>query len=135
MRVLFRSLCLGLAMLWVSLLVLIPLTAVVVSAADGGWCAFWRMITNRQTAAAIRLTVGHARLVTAVNVVMGTLIAWVLVRDRFFGKRVLEVLIDIPFALPRSWPGSCCSPCTGRTALSASTWPTRDPRCSSPSCS
>ncbi|HEY9556158.1 MAG TPA: sulfate ABC transporter permease subunit CysT [Acidimicrobiales bacterium] len=91
---------LGLAMLWFSLLVLIPLTAVVVSAADGGWSAFWRTITNEQTAAAIRLTVGHALLVTAVNVVMGTLIAWVLVRDRFLGKRVLEVLIDIPFALP-----------------------------------
>src|SRR3546814_6850046 len=87
-------------MLWFSLLVLIPLTAVVVSAADGGWSAFWSTITNEQTAAAIRLTVGHALLVTGVNVVMGTLIAWVLVRDRFLGKRVLEVLIDIPFALP-----------------------------------
>src|SRR5690349_25175038 len=50
--------------------------------------------------AAIKLTVGQAALVTGVNVVMGTLIAWVLVRDRFFGKRVLEVLVDIPFALP-----------------------------------
>ena len=91
---------LGLAMLWFSLLVLIPLAAVVVTAADGGWSAFWRTITNEQTAAAIRLTVGHALLVTAVNVVMGTLIDWVLVRDRFLGKRALEVLIDIPFALP-----------------------------------
>ena len=87
-------------MLWFSLLVLIPLAAVVVTAADGGWSAFWRTITNEQTAAAIRLTVGQALLVTVVNVVMGTLIAWVLVRDRFFGKRALEVLIDIPFALP-----------------------------------
>jgi sulfate transport system permease protein len=91
---------LGVAMLWFSLLVLIPLTAVVVTAADGGWSSFWRTITNEQTAAAIKLTVGHAFLVTAVNVVMGTLIAWVLVRDQFKGKRVLEVLIDIPFALP-----------------------------------
>src|SRR3546814_15808494 len=91
-------------MLWFSLLVLIPLTAVVVSAADGGWSAFWRTITNEQTAAAIRLTVGHALLVTAVNVVIGTLIAWVLVRDRFFGKRLLEVLLDIPFALPTIVP-------------------------------
>ncbi|HEX5944706.1 MAG TPA: sulfate ABC transporter permease subunit CysT [Acidimicrobiales bacterium] len=91
---------LGLAMLWFSLLVLIPLAAVVVTAADGGWSAFWRTITNEQTAAAIRLTVGQALLVTVVNVVMGTLIAWVLVRDRFLGKRALEVLIDIPFALP-----------------------------------
>ena len=91
---------LGVAMLWFSLLVLIPLIAVVVTAADGGWEAFRAALTNEQTAAAIRLTVGMALLVTAVNVVMGTLIAWVLVRDRFAGKRLLEVVIDIPFALP-----------------------------------
>ena len=87
-------------MLWFSLLVLIPLTAVVVTASDGGWSEFWNAITNEQTAAAIRLTVGSALIVTLVNIVMGTLIAWVLVRDQFFGKRALEVLIDIPFALP-----------------------------------
>lgn len=91
---------LGVGMLWFSLLVLIPLSAVVFTAADGGWSAAWATITNEQTAAAIRLTVGSALLVTAVNVVMGTLIAWVLVRDQFVGKRALEVLIDIPFALP-----------------------------------
>ena len=50
--------------------------------------------------AALELTVGHAVLVTAIDVVMGTAIAWVLVRDSFVGKRVLEVVIDIPFALP-----------------------------------
>jgi sulfate transport system permease protein len=91
---------LGVTVLWFSVLVLIPLTAVVVTASEGGWSRFWRSITNEQTAAAIRLTVGSALLVTLVNVVMGTLIAWVLVRDEFVGKRVVEVLIDIPFALP-----------------------------------
>ncbi len=91
---------LGVAMLWFSLLVLLPLAAVVATAAEGGWAGFWRAVTNEQTLAAIELTVGSALLVTAVNVVMGTLIAWVLVRDDFAGKRVLEVLIDIPFALP-----------------------------------
>jgi sulfate transport system permease protein len=80
--------------------VLIPLAAVLVTASEAGWSGFWRTVTNEQTAAAIRLTVGTALLVTLVNVVMGTVIAWVLVRDRFFGQRVLEVLIDIPFALP-----------------------------------
>jgi sulfate transport system permease protein len=85
---------------WFSLLVLIPLAAVVATAAEGGWSAFWRAVTNEQTAAAIKLTVGQALLVTAVNIVMGTLIAWVLVRDQFFGKRLVEVLIDLPFALP-----------------------------------
>lgn len=91
---------LGLAMLWFSLLVLIPLAAVVVTASEAGWSGFWRTVTNEQTAAAIRLTVGAAAAVTLVNVVMGTLIAWVLVRDRFPGKRALEILIDVPFALP-----------------------------------
>jgi sulfate/thiosulfate transport system permease protein len=91
---------LGVALLWFSLLVLIPLTAVVAVAVEGGPGAFWSAVTAPQTAAAIRLTVGTAAAVTAVNVVMGPLIAWVLVRDRFAGKRALEVLIDIPFALP-----------------------------------
>lgn len=87
-------------MLWFSLLVLIPLAAVVAAASADGLGAFWDAVTNEQTFASIRLTVGIAFLVTVVNVVMGTLIAWVLVRDNFFGKRVLEILIDIPFALP-----------------------------------
>jgi sulfate transport system permease protein len=91
---------LGVALLWFSLLVLIPLSAVVAAAVEGGWSEFWQAVTTPQTAAAIRLTVGTAFLVTLVNVVMGTLIAWVLVRDRFVGKRWVEVLIDIPFALP-----------------------------------
>lgn len=91
---------LGLAVLWFSLLVLLPLTAVVVAASDGGWAGFSRALTNEQTMAAIRLTVGTALVVTVVNVFMGTLIAWVLVRDHFVGKRLLEVLIDLPFALP-----------------------------------
>lgn len=91
---------LGVAMLWFSVLVLIPLIAVIVTASEGGWGKFWRSITNEQTAAAIRLTVGGAVIVTLINVVMGTVIAWVLVRDDFPGKRALEVLIDIPFALP-----------------------------------
>lgn len=87
-------------MIWFSALVLIPLAAVVITAAEGGWGAFWATITGPQTAAAIKLTVFTAFGVTAVNVVMGPLIAWVLVRDRFWGKSVLEVMIDIPFALP-----------------------------------
>jgi sulfate transport system permease protein len=91
---------LGLAMIWFSLLVLIPLSAVVAKTVGGGWSVFYDTITNEQTWAALKLTVGEAALVTVLNVVMGTLIAWVLVRDRFVGKRALEVVIDIPFALP-----------------------------------
>ena len=91
---------LGVALTWFSLLVLIPLCLVVIQSIDGGWATFRETLTNPQTAAALRLTVTQALIVTAINVVMGTLIAWVLVRDDFWGKRVLEVVIDIPFALP-----------------------------------
>ena len=91
---------LGVAMLWFSALVLIPLAAVVVHGTENGWTAFTDAITGEQTWAAIELTVLTALGVTVVNVFMGTLIAWVLVRDRFVGKRALEILIDIPFALP-----------------------------------
>ena len=91
---------LGIAMLWFSLLVLIPLTAVFATTVGGGWDSFVAALTNEQTAAAVRLTVEQSLLVTAVNVVMGTAIAWVLVRDRFWGRAALDVVIDIPFALP-----------------------------------
>ncbi|MCU1504104.1 MAG: sulfate transporter, inner rane subunit CysT [Ilumatobacteraceae bacterium] len=91
---------LGVGMIWFSLLVLIPLSAVIVKAKTGGWDGYWHTLTNAQTWAAIKLTVEQSLLVTLLNVVMGTLIAWVLVRDQFFGKRALEVVIDIPFALP-----------------------------------
>jgi len=91
---------LGVTMTWFSLIVLIPLAAVIATAAEGGVEEFWRSITTRQTAHAIWLTVLSALAVTVTNVVAGTAIAWVLVRDRFPGKAVLEILIDIPFALP-----------------------------------
>jgi sulfate transport system permease protein len=88
------------AVLWLSLLVLIPLAAVVANAANGGWAGVVTTLSNPQTLAAIRLTLAQAAGVTVVNVVMGTLIAWVLVRDEFPGKRVVEIVIDVPFALP-----------------------------------
>ena len=91
---------LGIALTWFSLLVLIPLCLIIVQASEGGWSVYADTLGNPQTAAALKLTVGQALLVTVVNIVFGTLIAWVLVRDEFPGKRVLEVIIDIPFALP-----------------------------------
>src|SRR3954454_13245181 len=94
------ALGLGVAMLWFSLLVLIPLAAVVVVAAEGGWGNFVDAVTNKQTFAALRLTLLSSVGVTMLNMVMGTIIAWVLVRDRFPGKRILDLFIDIPFALP-----------------------------------
>ncbi len=94
------ALGLGVALTWFSLLVLIPLAAVVATAAAGGWSEFLTVLQNDMTAAALRLTVGSAVIVTLLNVVMGTIIAWVLVRDRFWGRSVLNLVIDLPFALP-----------------------------------
>ncbi len=94
------ALGLGISMIWFSLLVLIPLVAVLIAAADLGLAGFWDVVSSPQTAAALRLTVVQALAVTLLNVVMGTALAWVLVRDHFWGKRLLDVVIDVPFALP-----------------------------------
>jgi sulfate transport system permease protein len=91
---------LGVAVLWLSLLVLLPLAAVVAKGAGDGWSGFWNAIDNHPALTAIRLTVLCALAVAVVNAVLGTLIAWVLVRDDFWGKRFVEAVIDIPFALP-----------------------------------
>ncbi|MEP9362367.1 sulfate ABC transporter permease subunit CysT [Nocardioides sp. CN2-186] len=91
---------LGVAMIWFSLLVLIPLSAIVVKATGGGWSTFESVLTNENTRAALQLTVVSSLIITAINMVMGTVIAWVLVRDRFPGKAVLDLVIDIPFAMP-----------------------------------
>nr|WP_179664984.1 sulfate ABC transporter permease subunit CysT [Nocardioides panaciterrulae] len=91
---------LGVAMVWFSLLVLIPLSAIVVKAAGGGWSTFEHVLTSDQTRSALQLTVLSALAVTALNMVMGTAIAWMLVRDRFRGMGLLDLLIDIPFAMP-----------------------------------
>ena len=94
------ALGLGIAMLWFSLLVLIPLSVIVARAATGGWDSYFDILQNDQTWAAVSLTVGRRPWSPLINVVMGTVIAWVLVRDRFPGKAILNVIIDVPFALP-----------------------------------
>jgi sulfate transport system permease protein len=87
-------------MIWFSLLVLIPLAAIVATAGKDGWSGYVDTLTNPQTWSAIKLTVEQSALVTVLNVVMGTMIAWVLVRDRFWGRGLLDLVIDIPFAMP-----------------------------------
>jgi sulfate transport system permease protein len=94
------ALGLGISTLWLSVIVLLPLAAVVVRSTDGGFDAFWSVVSSRQAVAALRFTIGVSLVATLVNVVTGTLIAWVLVRDHFRGKSVVNALIDLPFALP-----------------------------------
>ena len=79
---------------------MLPLAAVVAKSFEGGVGDFWAQVTQPQAVAALKLTLGISLAVTVVNVVMGTLIAWVLVRDEFRGKSFVNMLIDLPFALP-----------------------------------
>jgi sulfate transport system permease protein len=90
----------GIATLWLSLIVLLPLAAVIDKSLEGGLSAFWDSVSSRQAVAALRFTLLMSLGVAAINVAMGTLIAWVLVRDDFRGKRFVNALIDLPFALP-----------------------------------
>jgi sulfate transport system permease protein len=87
-------------MAYLSIVALVPLAAVVVRSMDGGFDAFWTAITNEQAVAALRLTLIASMIVVLINAVTGTLIAWVLVRDEFPGKSIVNSLIDLPFALP-----------------------------------
>lgn len=88
------------AVLWLSIIVLLPLAALTVSAFDEGWSGFWEAVTSPVALASLRVTVFVSVIVALINVVMGTLIAWVLVRDDFPGKGIVNALIDLPFALP-----------------------------------
>jgi sulfate transport system permease protein len=81
-------------------IVLIPLAAVTVKAFSGGLSSFWDSVTNPVALTALGVTLGVSLVVAAIGAVMGTLVAWVLVRDEFPGKGVLNALIDLPFALP-----------------------------------
>jgi sulfate transport system permease protein len=86
--------------LWLSVIVVLPLAAVVARSTDHGVSAFWTSVSSRQAFSALRFTLGVSLVVAAINAAAGTLIAWVLVRDRFRGQRLVNAIIDLPFALP-----------------------------------
>jgi sulfate/thiosulfate transport system permease protein len=88
------------ATLYMSVIVLIPLAAVAVKAFSQGLGNLWQSITNSVALTALGVTLGSSLLVAAIGAVMGTLVAWVLVRDHFPGQRFVNALIDLPFALP-----------------------------------
>ena len=90
----------GIAMAYLSLVVLIPLAAVVDKSLEDGFDTFWAAVTNEQAVAALKLSLISSAVVAVINALAGTVIAWVLVRDEFRGKGVVNSLIDLPFALP-----------------------------------
>src|SRR5215210_667014 len=99
------GLSLGITIFWLSFIVLIPLSAVFVKSASGGWATFWAAAGSPRAIAAYELSFGAAFAAAAVNGVFGLLVAWVLVRYDFPGKRLFGALIDLPFALPTAVAG------------------------------
>ena len=95
----------GLTLLYLSLIVLIPLSASFLKTATLTWGQFWRTVTDPRVVASYRLSFGASFIGAAVNVVFGLLTAWVLVRYRFPGKRIVDALVDLPFALPTAATG------------------------------
>jgi sulfate transport system permease protein len=93
-------LSIGLIAAYLSAIVLIPLAAVLFRSTGEGWDGFWGSVTSAQALAALRLSLVGSLVVVAINAVVGTIIAWVLVRDDFRGKHAVNALIDLPFALP-----------------------------------
>jgi sulfate transport system permease protein len=94
------SLRVGAASIWLSIIVLLPLAAIVWQSAGGGREAFWQAITSNSAIASFRVTLTISLGVTLINLVFGLLVAWVLTRDDFPGKRLVDSVIDLPFALP-----------------------------------
>ena len=90
----------GAASLWLSVIVLLPLAAIVWESGKGGWGAFVRAVTSSAALQSFQVTLTVAVGVTLVNAVFGLLVAWVLTRDDFVGKRLVDAVIDLPFALP-----------------------------------
>ena len=96
---------LGYALTYLGLIVLLPLAALVWKASGVGLQGLQKLLSSAQTLAALKLSFGGAILAAVVNVVIGLLVAWVLVRYRFPGRRLLDALIDLPFALPTAVAG------------------------------
>jgi len=96
---------LGITLIYLSAIVLIPLGAMVLRSAGLGWSEFWATISSPRALAAYKLSFGGALLAGAINTVAGLLLAWILVRYEFFGKSVVDALIDLPLALPTAVAG------------------------------
>ena len=99
------NLALGFTLLYLSLIVLIPLSAAFIRTTELSWEEFWFAVTTPRVMASYRLTFGASFAAALVNAVFGLLVAWVLVRYRFPGKKLIDALVDLPFALPTAVAG------------------------------
>jgi sulfate transport system permease protein len=99
------GLSLGITCTYLSLIVLLPLATILTRTFDLSWAQFWGTVTNPRVVASYRVTFGASFAAAVVNSVFGLLVAWVLVRYRFPGRRLLDALVDLPFALPTAVAG------------------------------
>lgn len=99
------GLSMGITISYLSLIVLIPLSAVFIKSASLGWSDFWQVATAPRVMASYRLSFGASLLAAAINVVFGLMLAWSLVRYNFPGRRIVDALVDLPFALPTAVAG------------------------------
>ena len=99
------GLTMGFTVFYLSLIVLIPLGATFLKTFSAGWGHFWETVTGARALASYRLSIGASLVAAAINSVLGLLAAWVLVRYEFPGKRIVDALVDLPFALPTAVAG------------------------------
>lgn len=99
------NITLGFTLLYLSLIVLIPLSAVFLNTFTLSWSEFWDIVTSDRVMASYRLSFGASLIAAIINVIFGTIVAWVLVRYRFPGKTIVDALVDLPFALPTAVAG------------------------------
>ena len=99
------SLSLGTSLLFISLILLLPMTGLVMQTVDMGWERYWQVITDERVVASYKVTLWAAALASIFNGFFGLLLAWVLVRYEFPGRRILDALVDLPFALPTAVAG------------------------------
>ncbi|HEY8575484.1 MAG TPA: sulfate ABC transporter permease subunit CysT [Devosia sp.] len=99
------GLTLGVSMLYLSIIVVLPLLAMLLKVGGMGWEEFWRIVASNRALAAYRITFSSALAATVINGALGLLLAWVLTRYSFPGRRLLDALVDLPFALPTAVAG------------------------------
>jgi len=109
------GLSMGFTLAYLSLIILIPLTALFIKAAGLGWVEWWNLLTSPRVLAATRLTFGLSAAAASVSVICGLLVTWVLVRYRFPGRGLLDAMVDLPFALPTAVAGITLTAIYGKT--------------------
>ena len=99
------GLALGFTLVYLTLIILIPLSGLAWRSAALGWSEFWAIASDRRVVKSLELSFGASLIAAAVNVVFGSIVAWVLVRYRFPGRRIVDAMVDLPFALPTAVAG------------------------------